>query len=582
LTALFLRRPRSGPAADRGFAMAVEAQSLIPTQFLPALVRKLAPGVRLDTIQPCEPGDVGNTDADALKQQQVVRLADGGYVDNTAVAFIVKHLQDNGLGENFRIVLFMNTTNEGVQMGSHCIPVDIARLFGGSKRHTGLDNFPLMGTVSFETVSAHIFQKTAWDNVAEQWAIPEDPDSQFRLRHFVLQVETVSNLAFGIKAGDRGELLIFISEHTGASIVPMTDEDFQKYEEIYTKTRGMMKQRQQCIDCVLSAMGTTAPSGSVKVRVALSGGGWHSHTCHSAWFAAMLDAPWAPKLKQVLWNVDVIASNSGGSWFLSMLAFSKAFCEALEGKASRDQWAVLEPDTYANGFLEQTRRAFGDSVLDEQLWGLARVLRLSLTEYGFDWQKAAKGLVYHPLGMKTELENASLSGACQDWLNYPDGPDSKTLLFAISLMTENVVLCQDGPFSHEQIYDAKVEGQKMFTPVVFARSASNHNPPHFFSVGKEVALAYTSKGTLVSESKGEVAVNQEEKRDEIRNTAAGIKVMDAAVASSAAAACLVSTSIFTRFLYGEEEDARTELKALMAAASPSGCGVRDAKRRRVS
>ncbi|CAE7202798.1 unnamed protein product [Symbiodinium natans] len=525
-------------------------------------------------MEQSEPDDA---DCEVLKDQQMVRLADGGYVDDTAVAFIIKHLQDNGLGEDFRIVLFMNTTSEGVQMGSHTIPQAIARLFGESKRGSDLDNFPVVGSVSFETVSAHVFQKAAWDNVQEKWAIPED--SKLRLRHFVLQVETVKNLAFGIKAGDRGELFIFISEHSGASIVPVTDDDFQKYKEIYTKTRSMMKERHERVDSVLKALGTTAAAGSVKVKVAFSGGGWHSHTCHSAWFAAMLDAPWAPKLKEILWNVDVMASNSGGSWFLSMLAFSKAFCDALEVKTSRDQWAILSPDadaTDANGFLEQTRRAFGGTLFEGNFWGLARLFRLAMS-YRFDWPAAVKGLVYAPYDMKTELENASLSGACVDWV---EAPDSKTLLFATSLMTEDVVLCQNGLLKDEQMYDAKVEGQKMFTPVFFARTPLKRSRPHFFSVGKEVALAYKSNTTVTSHPRGEIAVNQEDRRDGLRDSAAGVKVMDAATASSAAAALVASTKIFDILMQasfrGEEE-----ATALLAAAGCAGCESPDAKRQRI-
>ena len=573
-------------------AMATDATvgiaSFHKEQLTSAFFRKLAPAVRLDTIQPSEPDDA---DSDDLKKQQVVRLADGGYVDNTAVAFIIKHLQDNGLGEDFRIVLFMNTTSKSVQMGSHKIPGDIARLFGGSKlssesdlANSNLDKFPVTESFSFDTISAHIFEKAAWDNVTEQWATPEDP---FRLRHFALQVETVNNLAFGIKAGDKGELLIFISEHTEASIVPMGDDDFLKYKDIYTKTRGMMKERQERIDSLRAAMGIIAPEGSVKVRVALSGGGWHSHTCHSAWFAAMLDAPWAPTLKQVLHNVDVIASNSGGSWFLSMLAFSKAFRESLEVKTSRDQWAMLKPDADANGFLEQTRMAFGNSFVEgwlpEDKLPVYRILRLALWHLGvwFDWEKVVKSLVYRPYDMKTELENVSLSGTCQDWVN---GPTCKTLLFATALMTEKVVLCHHGWNKDEQMYDVEVEGQKMFTPVVFARTAPDHIPPHLLTIGKEAALAYTSRSTWSEEPKGKVVVNQEDKRDGIRSAAARIKVMDAAAASSAAAACVASTEMSEAFFKGEitgSKDGEAFMAAIMAAEMRVESESPDAKRQKI-
>ena len=562
-------------------------------QFTSALFRKLAPAVRLDTIQPSEPD---NAHSDDLEKQQMVRLADGGYVDNTAVAFIIKHLQDNGLGANFRIVLFMNTTSKSVQMGSHKIPGDIARLFGGSKlssesdlAKSNLDKFPVIESFSFDTISAHIFEKAAWDNVTEQWATPEDP---FRLRHFALQVETVNNLAFGIKAGDKGELLIFISEHTEASIVPRGDDDFLKYKDIYTKTRGMMKERQERIDSLRAAMGIIAPEGSVKVRVALSGGGWHSHTCHSAWFAAMLDAPWAPTLKQVLHNVDVISSNSGGSWFLSMLAFSKAFRESLEVKTSRDQWAMLKPDADANGFLEQTRMAFGDPSAEEPIaLAVVRMIRLAFWDLGLGsdlaWEKVVKSLVYRPYDMRTELENVSLAGGpCQDWVN---GPACKTLLFATALMTEKVVLCHHGWFGNtglfkdEQMYDVEVEGQKMFTPVVFARTAPDRIPPHLLTIGKEAALVYTSKGTWSEEPKGKVVVNQEHKRDGIRSAAAEIKVMDAAAASSAAAAFVASTEIseaFFKMITGSKDG-----EALMAAIRAADLRVAsespDAKRQRI-
>ena len=94
--------------------------------------------------------------------------------------------------------------------------------------------------------------------------------------------------------------------------------------------------------------------------LAFSGGGWNSHTVLAATFSAGLqklreesteDIPAAMKrdFEDLFSRVKSISSNSGGSWFLTMLAYSKPFQESLEDHS--DQW-------FNEGYMGQMNNIF--------------------------------------------------------------------------------------------------------------------------------------------------------------------------------------------------------------------------------
>ncbi len=56
------------------------------------------------------------------------------------------------------------------------------------------------------------------------------------------------------------------------------------------------------------------------VHTAFSGGGWRAHTAQAAWMMGMLDAG-DMDLDALTQSVGSMASNSGGTWFLTQLAY---------------------------------------------------------------------------------------------------------------------------------------------------------------------------------------------------------------------------------------------------------------------
>ena len=98
---------------------------------------------------------------------------------------------------------------------------------------------------------------------------------------------------------------------------------------------------------------------------ALAGGGFMAHAAHTGVLTALLNATGAtakgaePGLRELMKNVKVISTISGGSWWLSQLAYSKAFLTLIEtmavdpktaGALYQERWispfllAILESD----------------------------------------------------------------------------------------------------------------------------------------------------------------------------------------------------------------------------------------------
>lgn len=81
------------------------------------------------------------------------------------------------------------------------------------------------------------------------------------------------------------------------------------------------------------------------MHVAFAGGGWRAHTGHAAWTTSLLEDG-HNTLYQAFASVQTLSSNSGGIWYLSMLAYSNAF------NANFDLYADK------GGYLDQQRQIF--------------------------------------------------------------------------------------------------------------------------------------------------------------------------------------------------------------------------------
>ena len=165
--------------------------------------------------------------------------------------------------------------------------------------------------------------------------------------------------------------------------------------------------------------------------LAFSGGGFNSHSFLSGMFAGALDnlqtegeaqpskninlndeqilfdPSKGRSLKRLTSNIAGISGNSGGSWFLTALAFSKEFSSAFESKPQTDRF--LETGYYGQlrKILEQDVFTGNNSVNDSNLrqlvdGGVGYVKYLS-TVADWQWSEVVKNITYGPYNMKSKF-----------------------------------------------------------------------------------------------------------------------------------------------------------------------------------
>jgi len=197
-------------------------------------------------------------------------------------------------------------------------------------------------------------------------------------------------------------------------------------------------------------------NGNQKAYLAFSGGGWNSHSMLAGMVSGALDAledSGQPRsLKKLFESVDGIAANSGGSWFLSQLAYSKNYSEKFEDRNLTDEYNT------ERGFNGQTRSLFLDfptysplMVAIERSLNTARIdpdilsgardwlslisrFATFVSENGLSWQSFVEKLAYKPLGIYEELKDKRLGAPRQAWADKLD------IVIASALQTSQAVL----------------------------------------------------------------------------------------------------------------------------------------------
>jgi hypothetical protein len=295
------------------------------------------------------------------------------------------------------------------------------------------------------------------------------------------------------------------------------------------------------------AVGIPAPYVSY---VAISGGGFRSHTAQAGWTLGMLDAfrveESDPKktLADLTTKIDAISSNSGGTWFLSQLAFSEKFANSLEAAdAYADYASTTDPET--DGYLGQIHDIYDNGRGCSDLDALLRVLCddvASLKPWlilysvadglGLNWVDVVDKLVFAPFDMNVELNDTDINGTRQPWAKHLD------LVFASSMLTEAAVLNERGILHAEDkgFYSAfadtaDVPTQVTATPVAFSSVSGEADASFFFAAG------------AMNAEYGDDASDPTEFRDSAvlsTSRTANIPVIQAASASSAAAGALAS------------------------------------------
>ncbi len=183
--------------------------------------------------------DTDGMSLDDLVNNKVVRLADGGPVDNSGVAQMVSFLQLNQQADGFNIVAFDNVDTASLYLPGGkgaSVGLDIASLFGAPDPFSGT----FVGvTFKVETPQLQIFEADAMNNTQVTWSAPENNGQQIFYTRY--HVKTVANEALGIAAGTSGTLHAFTCASPNAGIMPNKgDADFQAYAEMLKYIHGSL------------------------------------------------------------------------------------------------------------------------------------------------------------------------------------------------------------------------------------------------------------------------------------------------------------------------------------------------------
>lgn len=173
------------------------------------------------------------------------------------------------------------------------------------------------------------------------------------------------------------------------------------------------------------------------IHVAFAGGGWRAHTAHTAWTMSLLETN-GNKLDNVFQHVQSIGSNSGGSWFSTMLMYSSSFVIDIETIPLKN-WG----STSNGGWLGEQQKLFdkatflGSSITPYCKTVSGDAFVACVFDYYADptnWNAIVDKIVFK----KYSLGSSILKQAHQPWAK------DKSLLLAASMLTSNVVLNEEG------------------------------------------------------------------------------------------------------------------------------------------
>jgi hypothetical protein len=184
----------------------------------------------------------GQTSAE-LAASKFARLADGGYLDNSAVAQLVSFLQANDQDSNFQVVAFDNVqdlyspTSDGMITATP-VGLDIALLFGEGGQNqvcagSGADKFCV------SVPAQQIFAADPLGTTAATWNWTSPGATGPTLLYTQYSVTTVENPTFGLTAGSNGVLHVFTCVWPAADTAPFNgSSDFDAYNAMLAAIRS--------------------------------------------------------------------------------------------------------------------------------------------------------------------------------------------------------------------------------------------------------------------------------------------------------------------------------------------------------
>ena len=200
-----------------------------------------------------------------LAASKFARLADGGYLDNSGVAQLVRYLQTNDPSTDFQIVAFDNVQKPYVPPGGGAkVGIDIAPLFGkglGGPNGQSLCIGTKSDQICVPLPDQQIFDADALDKTQKIWSgSPDAAKPGEELIYTRYAVTTVANETLGVTAGSQGILHAFTCVWPDAETAPFDGaSDFDDYAAMLDGIRTALEaQGGQGLNYLRAALAGTA------------------------------------------------------------------------------------------------------------------------------------------------------------------------------------------------------------------------------------------------------------------------------------------------------------------------------------
>ena len=156
---------------------------------------------------------------------------------------LLKHMQDNNLTDNFHLVLFINDTSaeeDYITLGGNIrVPWLLGVLFGNpAPDGNGVVTVPGPMGLNADGMSPRVFNPAAWNNPVV-WEPTAETGA--KIRYFKLNVTTVTNNTWQIRAGQSGTVHIFLNSNPDSGAMPQDAGSAAIYGQVYSATRNAAK-----------------------------------------------------------------------------------------------------------------------------------------------------------------------------------------------------------------------------------------------------------------------------------------------------------------------------------------------------
>lgn len=186
-----------------------------------------------------------------------IRTADGGYLDNTSVAYNLSSAFNNGSIDeknSFELSLFQNNSSpisdlvniKGQNNSFALFPSDLAALFGldDDQRSASVDDVKVHPESGLWTLSSQVFNSHSLteSDLTPIWSWNEKDGGDIQLVHYTVDVETVSNDVYGIKPGVKGKFNIYLSLNPSSDAIPFKKEIHKDYVDNFNSWRAAIEE----------------------------------------------------------------------------------------------------------------------------------------------------------------------------------------------------------------------------------------------------------------------------------------------------------------------------------------------------